>query len=233
MSPSHVGNRIEVKHSATSGPEVLIFNRFAAVWGNLDHKSFKSWLEDPIVRSKISHAECEAIKNFCNHEVQQTQIRADYKELLQLTITFLGEDGGKRTCGPTSQPGKKHLHLENVPISGAVRSDSARIEWTTRYMHFSRATLRQSVVYMHKCHSSPKSRFEFSERLHRIRKYRSWCVQSNFYLNGKTICGVWHRKQWLWRSSIRMFHSKRNEISSKISLTLTQQVGSYIKIKPL
>lgn len=52
-----------VKHSATSAPEVPIFNRFAAVWGNLDHKSFKSGLEDPIVRSKISDADCEAIKN--------------------------------------------------------------------------------------------------------------------------------------------------------------------------
>lgn len=49
------------------------------------------------------YANCEAIKNFCNQELQQTQIRADYKELLQLTNTFLGEGGGSfRTCGPTS-----------------------------------------------------------------------------------------------------------------------------------
>lgn len=93
----------EVKHSVTSEPEVPIFNRFAAVWGNLDHKSFKSGLEDPIVRSKISDADCEAIKNFCNQELQKTQVRADYEELLQLTKTFLGEDGGSfRPCGPTS-----------------------------------------------------------------------------------------------------------------------------------
>lgn len=93
----------EVKHSETSGPEVPIFNRFAATWQNLDHRSFKSGLEDPIVRSKISNADCEAIKNFCNQQLQQTQIPADYKELLQLTITFLGEVGGSfRTPGPTS-----------------------------------------------------------------------------------------------------------------------------------
>lgn len=93
----------EVKLSVTSGPDVPVFNRFAAEWENLDHKSFKSGLEDPIVRSKISNADCEAITIFCNQQLHQTQIRADYKELLQLTIMFLGEVGGSfRIPGPTS-----------------------------------------------------------------------------------------------------------------------------------
>lgn len=93
----------EAKHSATSGPEVPIFNRFAADWENFDHTSFKSGLEDPIVRSKINEDECEAIIIFCNQELQKTQIRADYKELLQLTKAFLGGDCESfRTCGPTS-----------------------------------------------------------------------------------------------------------------------------------
>lgn len=93
----------EVKYSATSAPEVPIFNRFAAVWDNLDHELYKCGLDDEIVRSKISNEESEAIKIFCNNQLQQMQIRADYKEFLQLTLTFLGEDGMNFfTCSSTS-----------------------------------------------------------------------------------------------------------------------------------
>lgn len=42
----------EMKVANTSGPEVLIFNRFADAWDDLDHNSYKSGLEDDVVRSK-------------------------------------------------------------------------------------------------------------------------------------------------------------------------------------
>lgn len=92
-----------IKHGTSSGPEVLIFNRFAEVWNNLDQTLYKTGFEDDFVRLKISGDECEAIKNFCHQQLQLTQIRADYKELLQLSLTFLGEDCDVfKTCGATS-----------------------------------------------------------------------------------------------------------------------------------
>lgn len=56
-----------------------------------------------IVRSKISVEDCEDIQNFCREQLQHVQIRGDYKEFLELIITFLGGNGGAfRTCGATS-----------------------------------------------------------------------------------------------------------------------------------
>lgn len=93
----------ESKHGTSSAPEVLIFNRFQRAWPGLDHSSFKSGLEDEIVRSKISDTECEIIKRFCKKQLALVQIREDYRELLELTLTFLGETGFNfRTCSNTS-----------------------------------------------------------------------------------------------------------------------------------
>lgn len=93
----------DLKYSATSAPEVPIFNRFAEAWDNLNHTSFKCGLDDEIVRSKISEEDCDEVKHVCYQNLQKDQIRADYKEFLQLTVTFLGGNGGNfRTCSSTS-----------------------------------------------------------------------------------------------------------------------------------
>lgn len=96
-------NVFDKKHGQTSAPETLIFNRFADKWDQIKHNQFNSGFDDSIVRSKISKEECEQIKDFRRKQLQFDQIRGDYKEFLELTITFLGDDGGDfRTCGATS-----------------------------------------------------------------------------------------------------------------------------------
>lgn len=67
----------ESKFGKSSGPDVPIFERFVKNWKNLNQKSFKNGLEDPIVRSKISDEECDAIKNFCHQKLLEGHIRAD------------------------------------------------------------------------------------------------------------------------------------------------------------
>lgn len=92
------------KYGSTSAPETPIFNRFADKWHGIKGNQFNSALNDSIVRAKMSNDECNEIKQFCLHQLKHTQIRGDYKELLELTITFLSGDGGTfRTCGATSQ----------------------------------------------------------------------------------------------------------------------------------
>lgn len=87
----------------TSAPETLIFNRFGQNWDQIKHKKCNSGLNDSIVRSNISDEECQQIKDFCLGQLKQKQIRGDYRELLELTLTFLGvEDYDFRACGATS-----------------------------------------------------------------------------------------------------------------------------------
>lgn len=96
-------NVFEKKHGASSAPETQIFNRFADVWNNIKRDQINYGRDDAIVLSKISDDECEQIKQFCRNQLKYTQIRGDYKELLELTITFLGDDDGTfRTCSATS-----------------------------------------------------------------------------------------------------------------------------------
>ena len=92
-----------IGHVSHQAPETLIFNRFAESWNNMKRDEFRSSPDDPIVKLKISDDECEQIKQFCRRKIQQTQMRGDYEELLELTITFLGDNcGAFRTCGAIS-----------------------------------------------------------------------------------------------------------------------------------
>lgn len=93
----------DIKLSPSSAPDVRIFERFAKSWKDINHDSFKCGIEDEIVCSKISQANLEEVKKFCYNQLTKSQIRADYKELLQLTLIFLGaERFNFRTPGPMS-----------------------------------------------------------------------------------------------------------------------------------
>lgn len=87
----------------TSAPETLLFNRFADKWDQIKLNQYKSGFIDSRVQSKISTEECEQIKEFCREQLKCQQIRSDYKELLELSIAFLGGDIRLfRACGATS-----------------------------------------------------------------------------------------------------------------------------------
>lgn len=82
----------ETKMTTTSGPEVLIFERFAKEWSNLNHDLFKSGITDESIFSKLSQTEIEDIKIFCCYQLTKFQIREDYKEFLQLVLIFIEAD---------------------------------------------------------------------------------------------------------------------------------------------
>lgn len=87
----------------TQAPGVLMFERFANAWKNLNHNSFKSGLDDEFVRTKISDRERDEITKFCQSQLKLNHSRADYKEFLQLVLYFLGgEVGAFSAPGPTS-----------------------------------------------------------------------------------------------------------------------------------
>lgn len=94
----------EVKLSKSSAPEVPLFERFAREWKNIDKKSFKSGLEDEVVRSNITDIQCDEVKIFCRHNLSKPHCRHEYKEFLQLVLLFLGDavESEIRPPGPTS-----------------------------------------------------------------------------------------------------------------------------------
>lgn len=96
-------NVFEKKHGKTSGPETLIFNRFAKAWPTIKQNQFNHCLDDAKIRSKISDEDGNQIKQFCQNQLQTTQIRGDYKELLELVFIFLGGEAAHfHPCSATS-----------------------------------------------------------------------------------------------------------------------------------
>lgn len=80
----------EIRVATTAAPEVLIFNRFSKHWINIEKTNHKSCLEDEHVVKVLTAEEREVILNYCLVNLKQTHSRRDYKELLQLVISFLG-----------------------------------------------------------------------------------------------------------------------------------------------
>lgn len=82
----------ELNFGKTSAPEVLLFNRFSKFWKNINTQDFKSGMLDEKVKKAISPTEAELLTKFCLAALQSHYVRAEYKELLQLSLLFIGED---------------------------------------------------------------------------------------------------------------------------------------------
>lgn len=87
----------------TSGKNVPLFERFQKSWNNLNKNNFKSGMEDNIINDYLVNVS-EEIIHFCTTEMQLKFDRDECKELLELTLIFLGVNAGSdatfRTPGP-------------------------------------------------------------------------------------------------------------------------------------
>lgn len=80
----------ECKLPLTTGPNVPIFEKFRAKWNQIDLLAFQSGIEDERVKSIITSDHLENIVQFVRAKLENCQPRDDYKELLSLTLIFLG-----------------------------------------------------------------------------------------------------------------------------------------------
>ncbi|KYM98193.1 hypothetical protein ALC62_11109 [Cyphomyrmex costatus] len=83
-------NVFQIYWPATSAPTVSIFIRFQENWDRIDVTKFKPGINDPKISQVLSDKKDE-ILNFTLNFLQIRQPRDDYKELLELTIIFLGK----------------------------------------------------------------------------------------------------------------------------------------------
>ena len=77
----------EVKFPGTSGPNVPMFKRFREEWPNFDLTSYENGLAglETSLKNEIPHI-IQYIKSFLKEQLP----RSDYKELLELSLIFLG-----------------------------------------------------------------------------------------------------------------------------------------------
>jgi hypothetical protein len=90
----------------SSGPDIQIFKRLQAQWDQIDKLKFRTAIGDIKVSAIISQDIRERVLDFALQRFEETQPRADYRELLSLTIIFLG---GTPPSGVTfKSPGALH-----------------------------------------------------------------------------------------------------------------------------
>ncbi|KAL4113207.1 hypothetical protein QTP88_016873 [Uroleucon formosanum] len=75
--------------TTTSGPDVPIFKRFQQFWSNVNTTNFEPGIKNDYVE-KLLHNVSEEIIDFSISYLNNMLPREDYRELLELTIIFLG-----------------------------------------------------------------------------------------------------------------------------------------------
>ena len=89
--------------ASSSGPEAQLFKKFQSDWPNIDKSVYESGITDATIRSNIL-SEKERIIEFTLNQLLTHQPRDDYRELLELTMIFLGENPPHGLCFRTPGP---------------------------------------------------------------------------------------------------------------------------------
>lgn len=80
----------EAKFGKTTSPDVSLFKGLKGAWNTFDKLKFQSGLEMKKVKLALQAKEIDELINFCFEQLKLNHSRADHKELLELTILFLG-----------------------------------------------------------------------------------------------------------------------------------------------
>lgn len=85
-----IGSAFEKTFGASSGPSVLLFQRFQKQWEYIDKKNFQAANTDEFVANAVSSKKAQLL-TFAKSHLMSVQPRDDYREFLELAIIFLGE----------------------------------------------------------------------------------------------------------------------------------------------
>lgn len=86
----------ESEFGSSSAPTIPFFTRFKKAWKDIDKSKYENGIQDQFVREALEDV-IDDITDFCKNELQEDFARQDYKELLELTLIFLGTYDGEIT----------------------------------------------------------------------------------------------------------------------------------------
>jgi hypothetical protein len=80
---------MECSAAASSGPNVAIFKRFQQSWSNISQSCYDTGDKHEVVSSDIADVKDDVVE-FVLGQLRETQPCDDYRELLELTLIFMG-----------------------------------------------------------------------------------------------------------------------------------------------
>lgn len=78
----------------TSSPDIPMFKKFRDNWKTINPAAIETYTD--IVTQHFCNTTIEELLTFYNQELQKTIVRDDYRELIELSIIFLGGDNEKK-----------------------------------------------------------------------------------------------------------------------------------------
>ncbi|GBP84417.1 hypothetical protein EVAR_47804_1 [Eumeta japonica] len=112
--------------SPSSGPDIQIFKRFKNSWSDIDQADYKAVSSDASSLQAVENIAAYII-SFAQDQLNRYQPRDDYKELLNLTIIYLGgipEKGiiqNASWSSPCQMDGKSNILSQDLFISPSVQ----------------------------------------------------------------------------------------------------------------
>jgi hypothetical protein len=91
----------------SSGPNIKLFQRFSDSWNSLDKENYDSGIKEESVASELEPLK-EDLLTFISCQLSVFHPRDDYKELLQLSLLFLGGKPATATDFHVHAPGAYH-----------------------------------------------------------------------------------------------------------------------------
>ena len=85
-----IGSAYSATFGKTTSPEVAIFKRFKEHWKFIDSTKCVPGIDDPLVKEALVSKE-DTLKTNMKAVLQRGTVRADYKEVLELGLLFLGD----------------------------------------------------------------------------------------------------------------------------------------------
>lgn len=86
-----VGKVFDTLMGPSSGPNIKLFQRFRECWGSIDHSTYESGLDIEFIASTLNPVKDDII-HFIRQQLTEFHPRDDYRELLHLSLLFLGAD---------------------------------------------------------------------------------------------------------------------------------------------
>lgn len=81
-------------HQVTSSPDIPMFKKFRDNWKNIDPSAIE--INTDFIKQYFSDTIVQGLLEFYNQELQKSIVRDDYRELIELSIVFLGGDIEKK-----------------------------------------------------------------------------------------------------------------------------------------
>src|SRR6218665_94859 len=121
----------------STGPVILLFKRFKAFWKNILISNFKPEIQS--VAAAVLDFTAD-VSDFAFHQLEPTQQREDYRELLDLTLMFLGRVPPRTWCHSQDTVHVKIdtcICFENRPVQRCwIQANKERNTSSCRLLYF-------------------------------------------------------------------------------------------------